>query len=102
MGSCVPSFRAGQGKIYLFALWTNGLVEMQFQHMKLAPFDEVDRRMEFIRRLNTIPGISIAEDAHSRRPSFSLSLLATPAAQTTFTEALTWALTEIQAQALST
>lgn len=70
--------------------------------MKLAPFDGVDRRMEFIRRLNTIPGISIAEDAHSRRPSFSLSLLATPAAQTAFTEALTWVLTENPERAAST
>lgn len=74
-GSCAPQAPFGKGRILLFILWTYGNVEMQFQHIRWAPFGEAGKRREMIRQLNEIPGIVIPEDADSRRPSFPMRLL---------------------------
>lgn len=48
---------------------------MQFQHMRITPFDDEQRRRRLIRELNTIPGISIPEDSHRKRPSFDMNVM---------------------------
>ena len=56
---------------------TYGAAEIQFQHLaRRPPFDDVGLRREFLRRLNGIPGVSISEDAVTRRPKIPLGLLA--------------------------
>lgn len=76
-GSFQPVFdHAGQAYFPL-AVWTNGKLDLQFQYLLLRPpFDDVVLRLEFLRRLNEIPGVSIPEDAITRRPSIPLAPLA--------------------------
>jgi hypothetical protein len=94
-GSFFPVFD-WRGKAYtLIAVWTYGRVELQFQHMlNWPPFDDESKRLELLRSLNQIPGVSFPEDAVSRRPAFSLSTLTDTAAMQRFTDALDWAIEE--------
>lgn len=76
----------------MFALWTYGAIEMQFQHMRTAPLDQMDVRGEFIERLNRIAGIQIPAAAVSRRPSFPMAALREETAARAFEECLEWAI----------
>lgn len=59
------------------ALGTDGTAEIQFQHlMRRSPFDGLELRREFLRRLTEVRGVSITEDAVTRRPKIPLALLA--------------------------
>jgi hypothetical protein len=53
---------------------------MQCQGLMRRPaFAEEEKRREFARRLNEIPGVEIPADAVARRPSFDVAALADPA-----------------------
>ncbi|MGH2954730.1 MAG: hypothetical protein ACRDK9_12095 [Solirubrobacterales bacterium] len=82
---------AGQ-PYYPFGIGTfRGKIEISFQHMTRPPFDDVEMRRELLRRLNDIPGVSIPEDAITRRPGIPLSLLAAdPAALESLKGVLDW------------
>jgi hypothetical protein len=46
-------------------------VEIQFKMLSNEqPFDDVDKRLELLRQLNQIPGVSLERDAIDRRPAF--------------------------------
>jgi hypothetical protein len=66
---------AGQ-PYYPFGISSRGRVDISFQYMTRPPFDNVELRLEFLRRLNDIPGVSIPDDAITRRPSIPLALFA--------------------------
>jgi hypothetical protein len=73
-------------------------VELQFQHMqRRPPFDDEGKRRELLRRLNEIPGIDLPDDAITRRPSISLSILAKPQVLGKFLETLDWFTEEVKA-----
>jgi hypothetical protein len=56
-------------------VWTIGKVAFQFYWMKgWPPFDDTDKRLEFLRKLNEIPGIDFPEDAISQKPSTRLEI----------------------------
>jgi hypothetical protein len=77
-GSCVPVIVAHGREYYPIALYSYGRIEIQFQHLKpRAPFDAEQRRLELLRRVNEIPDVSFGPEVITRRPSISLSLLAT-------------------------
>ena len=40
-----------------------------------APFDDIDLRREFMKRLNSIDGIDMSETRLSHRPGFDISVL---------------------------
>lgn len=61
------------------------------------PFDDPAKRLELLRRLNQIPGVSISEDSLSRRPSIALSALKDPASLNVFFEAIAWVIQTIKA-----
>ena len=94
-GSFIPTFD-WQGKAYtLIAVWTYGRVELQFQHMqKWPPFDKESKRLELLRRLTAIPGISSPDHSISGRPAFDLSTLGDEDAMKRFLDALDWAIEE--------
>lgn len=71
MGSCIPRLQLSRTRIYLFILWTNGAVEMQFQYLRVPPFTEEERRREFVWRLNQIAGVAIPDDAVTKRPALT-------------------------------
>jgi hypothetical protein len=95
-GSFFPGCDNKFGRNLLFSVWTNGSVEIQFQHMKYPPFNEDRMRLDLARRLSAIEGLSILEDALKRRPSFKLSLLVQPGALDKFLAVFDWALSEIK------
>jgi hypothetical protein len=81
-GSWIPALAANGREHYPIALYSYGRIEVQFQHLKArAPFDEEQTRLELLRRLNEIPGVSFGPEVITKRPSIPLSLLASdPAA----------------------
>jgi hypothetical protein len=93
-GSFFPSYVNKFGQHMLFSVWTYGSIELQFQHMKVLPFAEDGKRKELAQRLSAI-GISITEEALTRRPTFRLSLLMEPDHLGKFVEAFDWVLSEI-------
>lgn len=85
---------------YLIAVWTYGRVEVQFQWLKTRPaFEDEGKRLELLRRLNAIEGISISSDAVSRRPSFALATLADEARLKQFLDVLDWVAAECRSAA---
>jgi hypothetical protein len=89
-----------EGKIYwLFAIWTGGGVEIQFQMMlKTPPFDNEAKRQDLRRRLNQIPGVNINEMSITKRPSIPLSALKNEAALRQFLGIFAWVVDEIKTQ----
>jgi hypothetical protein len=94
-GSFFPSYIGGSGQHLLFSVWTYGSVELQFQHMKRPPFADEANRKELAQRLSTI-GVSITDEALTRRPAFGLSVLLTPGVVDKFLGAFDWVLSEIK------
>lgn len=95
-GSFFPVLDHNGTEYTLIALWTYGSVEIQFQHMKAKPFSDKSKRLEFLRRINEIQGVSIPEIAITRRPNISLSNLTEEIALKQFIETLDWAINEIK------
>lgn len=91
-GSFIPVLDHGGREYFPVALWTNGKAEMKFGYMaKSPPFDDVELRNEFLRRINEIAGVSLPEDAITRFPSIDLDLLAaSPEALDSFKGTLQW------------
>jgi hypothetical protein len=89
-GSFIPVLDYNGEPQYPFAVYTYGRLLIQFQYLR-PPFDDLGLRSEFLARLNAIPGVSIPDDAVTRRPAIELSLLAAePAALQSFKNALDW------------
>jgi hypothetical protein len=91
-GSWVPVVEALGREHYPIALYTNGWVEIQFQHLRhRAPFDDEQVRLELLEQVNSIPGVAFGVDRINKRPSIRLSLLAAdPAALERLKRALEW------------
>lgn len=76
-GYFTPELDHAGRNYFPLVLGTDGTAWIQFQHlMRRPPFDDVELRREFLRRLNEIRDVSIAEDAVTRRPKIPLALLA--------------------------
>jgi hypothetical protein len=84
------------GNNFQFSVWTYGSVELQFQHMRLPPFSEPEKRKELTYRLSEIQGLSIPETALSKRPSFKLSLLTGSPSLEKFLAVFDWVLSEVK------
>jgi hypothetical protein len=91
-GSFVPVLDDELGRPhYPLAVYTYGRLEIQFQWLRQPPFSDVKMRQELRRRLNKIQGVSITDDALTRRPSIPLALLASdPQALSDLVETLDW------------
>ena len=66
---------------------------------KLPPFDRVEERVEFNRRLNEIPGVEIPERlaAEASWPGIQLEVLAPEPSQERFVEVMDWVATRLSA-----
>jgi hypothetical protein len=83
--------------VYPFAIWTYGKIEVQLQSLtRVPPFDSESSRRELQRRLNAIPGIAIADESFTKRPSFSLALLNEDATLNQFIGAVEWTETAVR------
>ena len=75
-GSFIPALDYEGQPHYPLGVYTSGRLEIQFQWLTRPPFDDLELRRAFLRRLNEIPGVSFPDDAITRRPRIQLSLLA--------------------------
>jgi hypothetical protein len=91
-GSWIPVVQANGHEHYPIALYSYGRIELQFQHLKARPpFDDEQTRLELLRRINEIPGVSFGADVITKRPSIPLSVLARdPAALEQLKRVLEW------------
>ncbi len=90
-GSFIPVLDRNGEPHYPLAIYTYGRLEIQFQWLTRPPFDDLELRRDFLRRVNEVPGVAFPDDAVTRRPSIELSLLAAdPAALDTLKNALDW------------
>lgn len=96
-GSFIPTLQQADVKHQLFAVWTNGNIELYFQWYAVKPpFDLEQKRVELLNRLNTIPGVAVPADAITRRPSMPLFALTSEAALKRFFETFDWMIGEIK------
>ena len=102
MGSFIPMLVLPNSRLLLFVLWTYGVVEMQFQHMTVPPFNDETRRYELIEKLNRIPGISIPSDGVTRRPTFDMAKLTSEPERSQFLNTMLWAVEQARAAAMPT
>lgn len=78
-----------------FYLWTHGKIEIQFYWMEgWPPFDQPNKRLEFLTLLNAIPGVDIPESSISKRPNVPLSAFAEPVLLSQLLGAMEWFLAE--------
>ncbi len=80
---------------WMVVIRTDGRMEIPFQHM-LKNAQQQEKRGEILRRLNAIPGISIPEEAISKRPSVFLSVFSNEAALGQFLEIYRWYLEQVR------
>lgn len=72
-GSFFPMIDHGGMSQSTVAVWTNGRVQTQFGTMKTRPpFDDEERRIDLLRRLNEIPGVALPEESVNLYPSIPL------------------------------
>jgi len=75
-GSLQVWFKARDNKfISCFIIYTYGVVEMQFQHMKTSPFNDEAKRKELFDKINAIPGVNISLDKINKRPQIKFAIL---------------------------
>lgn len=95
-GSFVPYLFNNEIKYQLFAVWTNGTVEIYFQWLSSKPpFDQEEKRIELLSKLNQIDGINIPSSAIDKRPNIRLTLLAEENKIAQFLKVLDWVVDEI-------
>jgi hypothetical protein len=73
-GSFFPMLDYKDKRFWTISVWTNGRVEIQFEMMKNRPvFDEEQKRIDLLNRVNKALQTSFSQEAINRRPSVSLS-----------------------------
>ncbi len=77
----------------------SGSVAVRSGHImtKNPPFAADDKRLDLLRRLNEIPGVSLPQDSISKFPQIPLSTLVSANAVEQFLKALAWAIEEVKA-----
>jgi len=91
LGSFIPMLYVNGHKNFSIAVWTNGSIEMQFQHMQSRPpFDDEALREQLRQKLNAIESVNLPDDSLYRRPSFPLSALVDAADFEMFVSTLDW------------
>jgi hypothetical protein len=98
-GSFVPLLERNGIQYYPVVMWTYGRIELQFQHLKSRPpFDDLEKRREFLRRVNEATGQTIPDNSLEKRPSFPLSALSDKGVMHAFLAALDWFVAQIEGQ----
>jgi hypothetical protein len=81
----------------MFALWTSGSVELQFQRMiGRQPFDSEPMRRELADRLLAIPSMrALPDKVLTGRPNFPIELLSDDTALETFLSTFDWYIEQV-------
>ena len=95
-GSFVPSLDYKEKVHQLFAVYTNGVVELYFYWYSFKPpFNVEERRLELLEKLNQITGINLPKESINRRPSIKLSILRANKNVDQFLSVYEWVIEEI-------
>ena len=95
-GSFAPIYQPADRTHQLFAVWTNGNIQLYFfWYTYKPPFDTEEKRLELLRKLNAIEGIHIPEDRIAKAPSVKLADLAAPGRVDEFLRIYEWMIKEI-------
>jgi alkylated DNA nucleotide flippase Atl1 len=79
------------GSIWPAALYPTGKFEVVFQHLaNRPPFDDLELREEFRRRLNQVPGVDLPAAKIELRPGFDLAVLAETTGREPLVAELLW------------
>ncbi len=96
-GSFAPFYIQGDTDFPSFAVWTYGTVEIYFQHLKNRPvFGSENIRLELLKKLNSISGVTLTENTISKRPNISLDLLKDQKSLELFFDAFNWMIQQIK------
>src|SRR5262249_23063668 len=96
-GSMGMTILANKKKYYPIEIWTNGLIEIRFQHLLKGPFESEEKRRELLERLNKVDGINLAAESITGRPNIRLVDLSSEAQLTKFLEVIGWLVDELHA-----
>ncbi len=89
----VPVAGREDGERIFVEVTAKGRVDILFSKMmESGPFQDEDMRLELLRRLNKIEGLSIPTFTIDKQPNFSLAALSNDAAFAIFTEVFEWVL----------
>lgn len=89
-GSLVPIINVNRDH-QLFAIWTDGSIEIYFQWYKgKPPFNDENKRLLLMNKLNSIKGVNISKNKISKRPNFDIKLLYPQEERKKFFETFEW------------
>ena len=96
--SCFLMLRAGEpDSIWPMTIYPTGHLEVVFQYLSTrAPFDDIELRDEFRRRLNTIAGVDIPSAKLALRPNIRAELITTETALRSLGKTLSWFVEQVQ------
>jgi hypothetical protein len=95
-GSFLVRLQSARATYNLLNAYTYGRIEVPLRHLKRTPpFDDDEKRLELLKRLNTIPGVELERDNIEKWPRISLSILARDSAVKKLFDAFEWVFTEV-------
>lgn len=87
----------------ILSVWTYGRIEVKFSGLKNTgggPFEAEERREELLRRLRTVPGVTLHGDVRNlHSPGIPLDVLTNPEALTQIKDVFTWVVEELRGTA---
>jgi len=100
-GAMGTTFISGGDKLYPLQFNASGRVYVNLGYCIKGTFESPDKRLEWIRRLNRLDGISIPQTASDRYPSVKLQLLKDEGRLNGFLETMDWFVSEIRKPSLN-
>ena len=90
-GSFFPGLTVAGVWSGMVALWTEGNIELQFQHIsRRDPFNDDALLRELFDRVCAIDGVELPLDRIKKRPGFPIEVLASEGRMNQFMEVLEW------------
>lgn len=98
-GSFFPLLSTPSKNYQVFAVLTNGKLEIEYKFLKNYPaFTDEKTLREFFRMLNAIPGVQIPDDGHPPLPRIPLHALIDETGYRQFIEAVAWVYQKLRQQ----
>jgi len=83
--------------IVVYTGFKAGFLVIQFHNLQTKPpFNNITKRVELLRRLNEVEGVSLPEDSINKYPSVSLSKLTNESSLRQFIDVLNWFVQEVK------
>jgi hypothetical protein len=90
-GSISAIYTRADTRLNAFSVYTTGKLMVNFGYFTKLSFDDVEKRREFLSKLNAIPGVAIDAGANlNAYPTISLEAFADPIAAGGFFAAMEW------------